>query len=80
MPPEALGEAFGVAMIAAPRDLGAAGHGIPGGIRPFDCRFIAHGNTSARNASRISSEDTLSCKRLLTAAAAQNHLDAGLSS
>ena len=34
--PEALGEAFGIAMIAARTDLDAAGNRIPGCIRPFD--------------------------------------------
>ena len=52
---EPLGEAFGVTMVTAARDLGTACYGIPGGVRPFDCRFIAHGNNSARNTSpRIS--------------------------
>ena len=39
---EALGEPFGVTMIAAPRDLGAARHGVPGGVGPLDPGFIAH--------------------------------------
>ena len=43
---KALGETLGVTMVTAPRDLGAACHRVPGCVRPLDCRFIAHNDTT----------------------------------
>ena len=36
-------EALRVAVVAAARELAAAGHRVPGGIRPLDCRVVSHG-------------------------------------
>jgi len=33
---ESFGESFGVAVLAAGADFGAAGDGVPGGLGPFD--------------------------------------------
>ena len=40
--PEPLGEAFGIAIVAAARDLGAACHRVPGSVGPFNCGLVAH--------------------------------------
>ena len=34
--PKSFGECFGVAVLAAGTDLGAAAHRVPGGVGPFD--------------------------------------------
>ena len=40
---EAIRETFGVTMLASRADFGAAGHGIPGCVGPFDVRISCHG-------------------------------------
>jgi hypothetical protein len=39
---EAFGKALRVAMIAPRADFRAAGDGVPGRVRPFDCRCVGH--------------------------------------
>src|SRR5687768_8562417 len=40
--PKSLGEDFGIAVLAAGADLCATTHRVPGCIRPFDRRCLAH--------------------------------------
>ena len=40
---QAVRHAFGIAVLAAGTDLGATGHGVPGGFGPFDGGFGGHG-------------------------------------
>jgi len=41
-PPETFGKYFGIAMFATRTDLGAAAHGIPRGVCPFNRGFLCH--------------------------------------
>ena len=55
---ESLGEPFGVTVVAAPRDLGAARHWVPRGIGPLDLGFVAHGH---RSLPEVFGSDYLNC-------------------